>query len=199
MNSPLAPIPASTDEAIIASVQSWLESMVIGLNLCPFAKGIYVKKQIRYVVSQAETSRTLMLNLERELQILSEANPLEIESTLLIHPFALLEFQDFNSFLPLGDLALEALNLTGVLQIASFHPDYQFQGVEPHSASNFSNRSPHPILHLLREETVSKAVDSLADPDEIFERNIETLNAMGFESLDSMLTLAKQTGSHRPA
>jgi hypothetical protein len=199
MHSPTDQTSASSDDAIVDSVRAWLETLVIGLNLCPFAKAIYVKKQIRYVVSHAETSRTLMLDLERELQLLADSNPLEIESTLLIHPFALKEFQDFNNFLPLGDCALDALKLNGIIQLASFHPDYQFHDTERDDVSNFSNRSPYPILHLLREDSVAKAVDSLANPDEIFERNIETLNARGLAAVESMLASTKLSGPKPPA
>lgn len=166
---------------IVAATQTWLEKAVIGLNLCPFAKAPFVKEQIRYVVSQARTPEDLLKDLISELETLAEANPEQIETTLLIHPAVLLDFLDYNDFLDVADGALEELDLDGQIQVASFHPDYQFAGTEVDDIENYTNRSPFPMLHLLREESVDKAVLSFPDADAIYEKNMETMRTLGHE------------------
>jgi len=154
---------------------------VIGLNLCPFAKPVYAKGQIRYAVSQAETPEALLAELIDELQGLATANPAKIETTLLIHPQVLTDFLDYNDFLEAADAAVDDLGLRGILQIASFHPRYQFAGTAPDAIENYTNRSPYPMLHLLREASVERAVQSIPDPAEIYERNIATLRRLGLK------------------
>ncbi len=168
-----------TDETVIATTRTWLERAVIGLNLCPFAKAVHVKEQIRYVVSAATTPEELLADLVRELEVLAEASAEKIDTTLLIHPQVLGDFLDYNDFLDLADGALEELQLDGILQIASFHPDYQFDGTEPDDIENFSNRAPYPTLHLLREDSIEQAVAAFPDAADIYERNIETLKKLG--------------------
>lgn len=170
-----------TDETVIAATRTWLERAVIGLNLCPFAKAVHVKEQIRYVVSAATTPEELLADLVRELEVLAEASAEKIDTTLLIHPQVLGDFLDYNDFLDLADDALEELQLDGILQIASFHPDYQFDGTEPDDIENFSNRAPFPTLHLLREDSIEQAVAAFPDAADIYERNIETLKKLGVE------------------
>lgn len=179
------------DQQTIQHTIVWLEKIVIGLNLCPFAKAIHVKRQIRYVVSHATKSDALLCDLKREMQLLIDADPSEIESTLLIHPDVLQDFGDYNSFLNLCDLALDELELDGVLQIASFHPDYQFVDTDYADVSNYSNRSPYPTLHLLREESIERVVDSSEDAAEIYERNIATLEKLGLDEMDALLASVK--------
>ena len=168
-------------DAIIADTRRWMERAVIGLNLCPFAKAVHVKDQIRWTVSEATTPEALLDDLVAELQFLAEADPEEVDTTLLIHPEALQDFLDFNDFLDLADAALEALELDGVLQVASFHPDYQFADAEANDIGNFTNRSPYPTLHIIREESLDKAVAAFPQADEIYEANIATLKALGHE------------------
>ena len=168
-------------EGFIAVTRTWLEKAVIGLNLCPFAKAVHVKGQIRYVVSLAQTPEALLEALIRELQFLAQADPEKIDTTLLIHPHALADFLDFNDFLDLADAALEDLGLEGIIQVASFHPRYQFAGTGPDDIDNCTNRSPHPTLHLLREASIERAVESFPDTAKIFENNIETLRRLGHE------------------
>jgi hypothetical protein len=168
-----------TDESVIAATRIWLERAVIGLNLCPFAKSVHVKDQIRYVVSAATTPEELLAELVRELEVLAEASPEKIDTTLLMHPQVLGDFLDYNDFLDVADGALEELQLDGILQIASFHPDYQFDGTEFDDISNFSNRSPYPTLHLIREDSIEQAVAAFPDAADIYERNIETLQRLG--------------------
>src|SRR6187402_2278839 len=151
------------DDVIIDSTRAWLSRAVIGLELCPFSKPVFVKDQIRYVVSAATNVEGLLSDLLRELGELAETEPERVETTLLIHPRVLADFLDYNDFLELADLALEQLELVGELQIASFHPDYQFAGNEPDDLANFVTRSPYPMLHLLREASVERAVGVFPD------------------------------------
>lgn len=164
---------------VIATTQQWLERAVIGLNLCPFAKAAYVKQRVRFTVSQATTDEALLDDLILALQDLHAADPAECETTLLIHPDALRDFLDYNDFLDAADAALDALGLTGVIQVASFHPQYQFAGTEADDIENFTNRAPYPLLHLLREDSIEQAVESYPDVDDIPARNIETLKKLG--------------------
>jgi hypothetical protein len=166
---------------IIQETREWLEKAVIGLNLCPFARPVHVAGRIRYAVSRAETPEALLADLLAELRTLAEADPEAIETTLLIHPRALTDFLDHNDFLGVADAALEDLDLVGEIQIASFHPDYQFEGTAPDDIENYTNRSPYPILHLLREASVEEAVASFPDTDRIYKTNIETLRKLGLE------------------
>ena len=171
---------APTDEAV-AATRDWLEKAIIGLNLCPFARAVHAANQIRYVLSEAQTPETLLADLTRELRTLVEADPAEVETTLLIHPHVLDDFLDYNDFLDIADAAVEDLGLTGTIQIASFHPQYRFADAEPDAIENYSNRSPYPMLHLLREESVERALAAFPDPDRLPDRNIETLRRIGHD------------------
>lgn len=172
--------PQTIDEIkIIAQTKAWLVHAVIGLNLCPFAKAVHVKNQIRFVVTDATTPEVLCAALIAELEILRDANPNSLDTTLLIHPNALTDFVDYNEFLDIADAALEDLELDGIIQIASFHPDYQFAGTKPDDIENCTNRSPYPILHLLREQSIDSAVKAFPDASEIFTKNIATLHRLG--------------------
>ncbi|HEX4960682.1 MAG TPA: DUF1415 domain-containing protein [Thermoanaerobaculia bacterium] len=166
---------------IVAATKRWLEKAVIGLNLCPFAKAVYVNDQIRYAVSEAETPAALLAELIDEMELLVAAEPEAIDTTLLIHPAALTDFLDYNEFLGVADAALADLGLEGVLQIASFHPHYQFADSEPDDIENYTNRSPYPMLHLLRESSVDRAVSAFPDAADIYERNKATLRRLGSE------------------
>ena len=166
------------DEAV-ASTRAWIERAVIGLNLCPFAKAVYAREQIRYVVSDAWTAVALREDLAHELSTLAGAAPAAVETTLLIHPHVLTEFGDYNAFLDDVDATLEALDLVGVLQVATFHPGYQFAGTTPDDVTNNTNRSPYPMLHLLREASVDLAVAAFPETRMIFQRNIETMRRLG--------------------
>ena len=168
-------------EEVIAATRRWLERAVIGLNLCPFAKGVEAKGLVRYVVSDARDEERLFADLERELQVLLAAPPEEVETTLLIHPYVLAAFDDFNRFLDLVDVLLRTQRLRGVLQVASFHPDYVFVDTDRDDIGNYTNRSPFPILHLLRETSLDRAVAAFPDAAAIYESNIETLRKLGEE------------------
>ena len=167
------------DEAVISAMREWIEKAVIGLNLCPFAKAVYVKNQVRYVVSHAPHLDGLLEDLDRELDFLAAADPEAVDTTLLIHPTLLLDFLDFNDFMQLAEAALEEHRLDGVIQIASFHPAFQFEGTEPDDLGNYTNRAPFPTLHLLREASIDRAVAAFPEAETIYARNIETLQTLG--------------------
>ena len=171
-----------------AGIRRWLERAVIGLNLCPFAKAVYVRDQVRIVVSDATTERALLEQLGEELALLRDTPADTLDTTLLVHPDVLGDFLDYNDFLDDAEALVEALELDGVLQVASFHPHYQFAGTEPDDAENLTNRAPFPILHLLREESVDRAVAAYPQPDSIIERNIATMRALGTEGFRQLLS-----------
>lgn len=167
-----------TDEdAVIAATRRWVERAVIGLNLCPFARA--VADRIRYRVSAATDADALLADLQSELLLLHESDPRDLETTLLIHPYVLQDFLDFNDFLGVAEAVIDALGFSGAFQIASFHPQYRFAGSGADDIENCTNRAPYPTLHLLREESVERAVAAVANPDSIYERNIETMRRLG--------------------
>lgn len=170
---------SDSDDQVIAVTQRWLERAVIGLNLCPFAKAVHVKGQVRYVVSDASSTEALLDALEVELGFLRDTEPAQVDTTLLILPNFLSDFTDFTDFLDLAEVVLRTHQLNGIIQIASFHPDYVFADAEPDDLANCTNRSPYPTLHLLRESSLSRATQAYPDAAAIFERNIETLNSLG--------------------
>ncbi|MEP6503133.1 MAG: DUF1415 domain-containing protein [Betaproteobacteria bacterium] len=163
----------------IAETRAWVRRAVIGLNLCPFARAVDVKDQIRYVFSEATDAETLLATLCVELQRLADTEPDQVDTTMVIHPRVFSDFEDFNDFLELADAALEDMNLDGILQVASFHPRFQFADTEPDDITNATNRAPYPTLHLLREESVDRAVAAFPEAEAIFERNMETLEKLG--------------------
>jgi uncharacterized protein len=173
-------------DAVKAATVQWLEKAVIGLNLCPFAKAVHIKQQIRYVVSDATTPEALLEQLMDELQHLADSEPEQVDTTLLIHPWVLTDFEDYNEFLDVADAALEDMQLDGELQVASFHPQYQFADTAPDDITNYTNRSPFPILHLLREASVDRAVEAFPEAEQIFEKNIETMEKLGHEGWDKL-------------
>lgn len=166
-------------EDIINATRHWLEKAVIGLNLCPFAKAVYVKNQVRIVVSDAKDPATLLEHLMAELQLLADTNPDETDTTLLVHPYVLQRFLDFNEFLGIADAALVEMELDGILQIAEFHPKFQFEGTTLNDVTNNTNRSPYPTLHLIREDSIARAVEAFPDPAAIYERNMALMEELG--------------------
>lgn len=161
---------------------------MIGLNLCPFAAVPWRQGRVRFKLSDATNAQRLAEELAEELLALQAADPLECETTLLIHPGVLANFLDYNDFLDLADRLLEDLALDGVLQIASFHPHYQFADSDADDAANCTNRSPYPMLHLLREASIEAATKRLSDPDAIYQRNIETLRELGLDGWKALMT-----------
>jgi hypothetical protein len=171
------------ERAVIDGTRRWIDSMVVGLNLCPFARRVFKADLVRYVVSDARDETALLEDLAGELEALASSPRSVAETTLLIHPAALRSFLDYNDFLGPAERLVGRLGLRGTIQIASFHPDYQFAGAGPDAVENYTNRSPHPMLHLLREESVTEVA---SDPDELAEiprRNAETLSRLGRERI----------------
>ena len=168
-----------TEEQVLAQTRHWLEKAVIGLNLCPFAKAVYVKNQVRLVVSKARHADDLLEELDRELDLLVATPADEIDTTLLIHPTLFDDFLDFNDFLEVAEGVVDEHGLEGVIQLASFHPQFQFDGTEVDDIGNYTNRAPFAILHLLREDSVERAVEAFPQADAIFDANIATLEKLG--------------------
>ncbi|MDZ4145347.1 MAG: DUF1415 domain-containing protein [Burkholderiales bacterium] len=173
------PDHATGHNTVLDDTRRWLERAVIGLNLCPFAKAVVVKDQAHLRVSPARDAADLLQDLTAELQALDAAKPEVRDTTLLIAPHCLRDFLDFNDFLAQADDALRSLDLEGVLQIASFHPQYQFAGTAPDDITNFTNRAPYPTLHLLRESSIDRAVAVFPAAEAIFETNMTTLETLG--------------------
>ncbi len=169
------------DAPYLAATTQWLERAVIGLNLCPFARAPYAQGRLRLRVSHARDSDGLLDDLCGELQSLNALSAEECETGLLIHPFVLQGFLDYNDFLDVADAAVSTLGLEGIWQVASFHPRYQFAESPAEAIENFTNRSPYPTLHLLREASVERAMTSMTDTDSIYRNNIDTLQALGIE------------------
>ena len=190
--SRLGPLPRPIDADMtthdpIADIQRWLDRIVIGLNLCPFAKAVVAKQQVRYVLSDATTPEALLETLGEELVRLRDTPATEVDTTLIVHPHVLTDFLDYNDFLDDADGLVGELELEGILQVASFHPHYQFAGTDPDDIGNYTNRAPWPTLHLLREDSVSRAVEAFPDPEAIAERNIATLEKLGREGWGRLL------------
>jgi hypothetical protein len=172
-------------DKVAASVRQWVESMVVGLNLCPFAKRELVKNRIRFSVTEASTEEQLLQVLESELELINQDR--SVETTLLIHPVVLQDFYDFKLFLAYIDNLLVRMNLKGVFQVASFHPDYQFFGTASEDAENYTNRSPYPVLHLIREESLERVIADYPDVDQIPARNIALMNRLGQNKLQTIM------------
>jgi hypothetical protein len=172
---------------VIAETSDWIDRVVIGLGLCPFAKAVQTRQLVRYVVTDASTETELLEVLAAELEALAAADVRLVDTTLLIHPHALADFLDYNDFLHDADDKLVELELEGELQIASFHPDYRFADAPTDDPANYSNRSPYPMLHLLREASVSRAVASFPDASSIYERNVATLRGLDPDALARLI------------
>ncbi len=172
-------------ESIINSVRHWVESFVIGYNLCPFAKRELLNNRVRFVVSEAETEEKLLSALQAELEKLTQDS--YIETTLLIHPNVLQNFYDYNEFLSVAERMLTEMELEGVYQIASFHPNYQFDGTSTDDAENYTNRSPFQMLHLLRESSLERAIENYVDVEKIPDRNIKLMNNLGEAKLEALM------------
>lgn len=185
------------EDIVIADTVRWLEKAVIGLNLCPFAKSVHVKGQIHYVVSQATDAEGVALDLHRELEALAESSPEKRDTTLLILPQAFNDFLDFNDFTELADDMVEEMDLGGILQVASFHPLFQFEGTDVDDVTNCTNRAPYPILHLLREDSIDKAVEAFPEAEMIYERNMQVLQEMGIEGWLDLDMAARCPVAHR--
>ena len=175
------------ESQVVADTQAWLDKAVIGLNLCPFAKAVVAKQQVRMVVCMDSEPEQVLQMLQQEMQLLVDTDAAVLDTTLLIAPNLLPDFLDFNEFLFDCDSVLVSMELEGVLQIADFHPRYQFASTQPDDISNFTNRAPYPTLHLLREESIDKAVAAFPDASLIYERNVQVLEALGKEGWEGLV------------
>lgn len=179
-------MPPMDTHPYLSATRNWIESVVIGLQLCPFAAAPFRKDQIRYVVSHAVTEQDLLQDLQAELQYLFQAERKKVETSLLIHPFCLPEFEDYWDFLALAEDLVVEENLEGEIQLAGFHPKFRFAETETDDAENYTNRSPFPMIHLLREESVTQATDNYPDTDAIPERNVELLRKIGLKEIQAL-------------
>lgn len=179
-------LPHEAAAPIEQDMRRWLERAVIGLNLCPFAKAVHAKGQVHYAVSAARDGAALLEHLAFEAKELVARTPSARDTTLLIAPCCLEEFLAFNDLLGRADRVLRRLRLEGVLQIASFHPRYQFAGAEPDDITNNTNRAPYPTLHLLREDSIARAVEAFPEAEAIYERNMETLQSLGADGWSAL-------------
>ena len=157
--------PKTDDQRVIAETRAWVDRAVIGLNLCPFAKAPQVKGLVRYVASAATDPVALLADLITELERLAESKPDKLETTLLIHPGLLADFAEYNDFLEVAEDSVAELDLEGVIQVASFHPDYRFDGTDAGALGNATNRSPYPTLHLIREASIERAVEAFPEAE----------------------------------
>jgi len=190
-NAPMSrtdpPAPSPADDDPVAATWHWLDAAVIGLNLCPFAKAPRVKGQVRVALSTANTPEDLLADLHRELLDLAATDETQTETTLLVHPHVLQDFLDYNDFLGVAEGLLAELGLEGTLQIASFHPDFQFADTEADDITNATNRSPYPTLHLIRESSIDRAVDAFPEAETIYERNMEVMRRLGPEGWAALM------------
>lgn len=184
---PVDQLPVPTPDVVASQTRSWIEHAVVGLGLCPFAKPVVERGLLRVVVSPALDTEALLQDLVIELQRLATTPAAELETSLLVHPHVGRDFAAYNDFLDVADAALEALGLEGELQIASFHPDYRFAGTAPDDIENATNRAPWPSLHLLREASIERAVAGLDDTASIYERNMQTMRALGHEGWAALM------------
>ena len=196
MSDPTHDIP--DDATVIARTRAWVDHAVIGLNLCPFAKAPQVKGLVRYVVSHATDPAGLLADLIAELERLAESSAEKIETTLLIHPGVLTDFADYNDFIEVAEDTVAELDLEGVLQVASFHPQYQFADTDVDDVTNASNRSPWPTLHLIREDSIDRAVEAFPEAESIYEVNMATLEKLGPEGWAQLQQQWSGNGPKKP-
>lgn len=182
-------------DTVVAQTRRWLERVVVALNLCPFARRPFEAGLVRYAVSGAENPEDLLAQLCTELDHLRDTPADRLETTLLIHPGVLSDFLDYNDFLDVADALVEDLGYADIFQIASFHPDYRFAGTQPEDAENYTNRSPYPMLHLIRQDSLSAALEHYPLPETIPQRNIETVNALGAAHMQALLAGCRASGT----
>ena len=188
-----------TPEFALAHTRAWVDRAVIGLNLCPFAKAVQVKGQVRYEFSDATDEQSLLDTLCSEMHYLAERDPEKTDTTLIVHPFVLGDFEDFNDFLDAADAVVEQLGYAGILQVATFHPQYQFADTDPDDPTNATNRAPYPTLHLLREESVDRAAAAFPDAESIFEVNMQTMATLGAEGVARLQAQCEEDARTPPA
>jgi len=184
MNKASRPSETRNDEDIVKSVQKWVNTFVMDMNLCPFAKHEMLKNRVRFATTKAISEEELLRSLQDELELLNSDS--SVETSLLIHPNVLQDFYDYNEFLSYADELLLEMGLEGIYQIASFHPHYQFGGTNPDDAENYTNRSPYPLLHLIREASLERAIEEYPDVDQVPIRNVALMNSLGQNKLQAL-------------
>jgi hypothetical protein len=189
-SKPVAVTPSS--QQVLAETRAWVDRVVIGLNLCPFAKAVQARDQVRYVVSGATDAGTLLDELRDELDRLASTEAALIDTSLLIHPWVLNDFLDYNDFLGIADEMLAQLGHEGVLQLASFHPQFQFSGTAADDVTNATNQSPYPMLHVLREASVDRAVSAFPEASSIYGKNMRTMEALGAQGIADLLAQCRR-------
>lgn len=175
-----------SDDAVVRDTRRWLERAVIGLNLCPFAKAVHVKGLVHYAVSGARDAGGALHDVAAELDALAAVDPDVRDTTLLIAPHCLDDFLDFNDVLGRAQRIVRKRGLEGMIQLASFHPRYQFAQTEEDDITNFTNRSPYPVIHLLREDSIDRAVQAFPQAEAIYEANMRTLRELGRAGWDEL-------------
>ena len=167
-----------TEKEIIQTVKNWIANFIIQYNLCPFAKKPFVQNKISYIVYEGEDLEELATILQQTFTDLQTISRSSLETTIIILPNLLQNFNDYLAFLEVANRLIFALRLEGIIQIASFHPNYQFAGTNKEDVTNYTNRSPFPLIHLLREDSVTEAVTHYEDIEEIPERNMELMRQL---------------------
>lgn len=191
MNKASRPSETRNDEDIVKSVRKWVNTFVMDMNLCPFAKSEMLNNRVRFATTKAISEEELLRSLQDELEFLNSDS--SVETSLLIHPNVLQDFHDYNQFLSYADELLQDMGLEGIYQIASFHPHYQFGGTNPDDAENYTNRSPYPLLHLIREASLERAIEEYPDVDQVPIRNVALMNSLGHSKLQKLFeSLFKQ-------
>ncbi|MEE4249642.1 MAG: DUF1415 domain-containing protein [Alcanivoracaceae bacterium] len=184
MKNSSRPSELRNDEETVLSVRHWVKTFVMEMNLCPFAKYEMLNNRVRFVTTTAITEEQLLMSLQEELQLLD--NDPSVETTLLIHPNVLQDFYDYNQFLSYADKLILEMGLEGIYQVASFHPDYQFGGTDFDDAENYTNRSPYPLLHIIREASLERAIAEYPDVDQVPARNVALMNSLGRDKLQAL-------------
>ncbi|MDB2312541.1 DUF1415 domain-containing protein [Luminiphilus sp.] len=177
----------STPEQVDRRVRAWLQRFVVGLNLCPFARPVVSSEALRVVVCEATEHQDITAVFMTELDLIQRSPESMVATTLLAIPYALLDFEEYLGFIEEAESLLEAVGLSGVIQLASFHPAYQFEGEPTASAGHYTNRAPFPLIHFLREEMMTRVLDQFPDPEQIPQRNIQRLEALGVATIEQML------------
>ena len=173
-----------SNERVVQTVRKWVNTLVVDRNLCPFARHEMLQERVRFESTNATTEEQLLGALQNELELLN-SDP-SIETTLLIHPAVLQSFDEYNQFLNYTDTLLVELGLEGIYQIASFHPDYQFAETNPDDVENYTNRSPYPLLHIIREESLERAIEDYPDIEQIPIRNVALMKSLGLSKLQML-------------
>jgi hypothetical protein len=181
----MMPMPQLTDQQVISATQAWVKSVIIGYGICPFAKREWDRGSIYFAVSRATDIECFLAHLIQECERLDSDDG--VETTLLIYPDAFLTFADYLDYLDIAERLLIMQGYEGVYQLASFHPNYCFEGAAPDDAANYTNRSPYPMLHLIREESIERAVAAYPHPENIPERNIELTRRLGLAKMQALL------------